>query len=88
METQPHTTSLSLLKGVFSRQDALDLITQLVEVKIRFHEKKMKDLVEVEDLKMREKRIQSLQSELHALRTVLGQAGPDVELTSTVHLQV
>jgi hypothetical protein len=87
MERQPHASTLSLLHGVFSPKEALDLLTQLVEVKIRFHEEKMKGLTEVEDLKMREKRIQTLQSELHALRASINPYEGAIKLTSMVQVQ-
>ncbi len=86
MEKNAETLQLSLLEGVFSRQEALDLLSQLVEVKIRFHEGQMKNLTEVEDLKMREKRIQALQSELNSLREELVQSGQHVALSSKVFI--
>jgi hypothetical protein len=69
VETQE--MKLSLLTGTFSKEDALELLTQLVAVKIRFHEAKIKSSANEEDIKMREKRISLLQRDLYEYRIAL-----------------
>ena len=51
---------IQLLKGNFSQSDALDILTQLVHVKIKFHESKIEKSDNEEDIKMRENRIKKL----------------------------
>lgn len=59
---------VQLLKGRFSAQDAEELLTQLVHVKIRYHEARIAQEDNEEDIKMREKRIIELQQSLYEAR--------------------
>jgi hypothetical protein len=52
---------LDLVKGSFTQTEAVDLLTRLVHVKIRFHEDKIEKSHNEEDIKMRETRIKELQ---------------------------
>jgi hypothetical protein len=63
--------NIQLIKGSFSRQDALDLLTKLTEVKIKFHENKIRKDHDEEDVKMREKRIKELQQDLDRVKALL-----------------
>ncbi|MDH4473356.1 MAG: hypothetical protein QE487_12180 [Fluviicola sp.] len=60
--------NIQLFDGVFEPQEAIDLLTQMVQVKIKYHEAKISSLSNEEDVKMREKRIKLLQNELFELR--------------------
>lgn len=60
-----------LIKGQFNKKDALDLITELTKVKIKFHEQKIKTSSHEEDIKSRETRIKQLQEQLHKLKTAV-----------------
>ncbi len=62
------TMNLQLIKGEFTRAEAFDILTQLVAVKIRFHEGKIEKSHSEEDIKMREQRIRQLQQALHEVR--------------------
>jgi len=64
---------IQLIEGSFSQQEALELLTQLVHVKIRFHEQKIEHSDLEEDIKMREKRIKQLQQDLYEVRQLLNQ---------------
>ncbi len=63
--------NLQLLQGQFSPQEAIDIITKMVQVKIKFHEDKIHSLSDEEDIKMREKRIKQLQKDLHEVRNFI-----------------
>ena len=63
--------NIQLIKGSFTRQDALELLTQLAEVKIKFHENKIMKGHDEEDVKMREKRIKELQQDLDRVKALL-----------------
>lgn len=56
--------TLSLIDGNFENNDAFELLSALVDAKIRFHEKKISASHNEEDVKMRERRIQKLQLDL------------------------
>ena len=62
---------LSLLKGSFSKHEIESLVTELVQVKIKFHEEKIRNSDDEETIKMRENRIIKLQNELKELRSFL-----------------
>ena len=77
---------LQLIKGDFSKTEAQDLITQLIHVKIRFHEDKIRNTENEEDIKMRESRIKQLQKDLYELRNELHSTGTSVSLHSTIEI--
>ncbi len=64
METQ-------LIQGEFSSSEATELITQLIDVKIKYHESKIEQNLNEEDIKFREKKIKNLQKELYEIRNQL-----------------
>ena len=64
METQ-------LIQGEFSSSEATELITQLIDVKIKYHESKIDQNLSEEDIKFREKKIKNLQKELYEIRNQL-----------------
>lgn len=63
--------NISLLKGSFSSKEIENIITELIQVKIKFHEEKLKNSDEEETVKMRENRIIKLQNDLNELRQFL-----------------
>lgn len=75
---------LQLIKGHFGAHDALDLITQMIDVKIKFQEGKIHDESTEEDVKMRERRIKQLQKELFEARQYIDQKQGKVSLNSIV----
>jgi len=60
--------NIQLIKGEFSPSDSLDLITNLINVKIKFQEKKILQGNNEEDIKMREAKIKQLQKDLFEVR--------------------
>jgi hypothetical protein len=63
---------IKLLNGNFESWDAIQLITSMIEVKIKYHESKINHSSREEDIKMRENRIQHLQKDLQEIRTQIG----------------
>lgn len=59
---------ISLISGLYNQKDTVELITQLVHIKIKFLESKFDDNDQEEDIKMHEKKIISLQKSLYDLR--------------------
>ena len=78
--------NIQLMQGQFSAQDAIDIITQLINVKIKFHEKKIEAHDGEEATKMREKRIKDLQQDLHAVRQYILANGKAISIESVLHL--
>lgn len=72
--------NIQLLKGHFSSEEAAELITQMVHVKIKFHESKISSDASEEDVKYRESRIKELQRDLYEFKKHIARDGNDVEL--------
>jgi sulfur transfer protein SufE len=78
---------ISLLKGSFLPEEAEELITKMVHVKIKYHENKISnDLLNEEDINMREKRIIELQRDLYEMRKQLKREKKRVELAAEIKL--
>ncbi|OYU95208.1 MAG: hypothetical protein CFE21_12955 [Bacteroidetes bacterium B1(2017)] len=78
--------NIHLIQGEFSSSDALELITELIHVKIKFHENKINTLSSEEDIKSRETKIKMLQNELAAVRMKLLGIKGNVTLESQITL--
>lgn len=77
---------LQLMDGQFSPTDAIVIITHLIEVKIKYHENKIKSSQNEEDIKMRERKIKALQKELADSRTYIQNHSGDILIKSTIKL--
>ncbi len=62
---------LQLMQGKFSSRDALELITNMVHIKIKYHENKIANNTSEEDIKSRESKIKQLQKQLFELRETI-----------------
>jgi len=65
---------MQLIQGNFSKKDAIEIITQMIHVKIKFHENKINSQSSEEDIKMRERRITQLQKDLYEARIKIEQS--------------
>jgi hypothetical protein len=77
---------LHLIDGQFSATDAIAIITQLIEVKIKYQENKIKSSHNEEDIKMRERKIKTLQKELADSRVYIQNQTGDIFIKSTINL--
>jgi len=77
---------LQLLNGSFTKSEALDLITQMVSVKIKFHEDRIERDANEEDSKMREAKIRYLQNELLKVKSYLSAKQGMVDLHGMIEL--
>jgi hypothetical protein len=77
---------LHLIDGQFSATDAIAIITQLIEVKIKYQENKIKSSHNEEDIKMREHKIKTLQKELADSRVYIQNQTGDIFIKSTINL--
>jgi hypothetical protein len=62
---------IQLIKGEFNAKDAYELLSQLLLIKIRFHENHISNDSSEEDIKYRESKIKNLQNELSNLQKAL-----------------
>ncbi len=63
---------IQLIEGEFKSNEALDLITQMIHIKIKFHENKIDKSEFEEDIKAREGKIKRLQKELFEIKKNIG----------------
>lgn len=75
-----------LISGSFSKEDALELISGIVALKINYHEKMIDRTANEEDIKMRENRIRKLQDELADFRRTLSQKNEPVALSASLSI--
>lgn len=77
--------NIQLIQGQFSTKDALDIITQMMHVKIKYHEQKIHHSSNEEDIKMRETKIKRLQKDLFEAKNYMEQGG-NILLTGEIKL--
>jgi hypothetical protein len=78
---------IQLLKGQFEVSDARNLLTQIIHVKIKFHEGKITKDCNEETIKMRESRIKQLQKELYDIQKYLGNQAGSIKLEGTINIE-
>ncbi|HQW56125.1 MAG TPA: hypothetical protein PK076_08360, partial [Saprospiraceae bacterium] len=70
----------------FNSNDAILLISQMVQIKIKYHENKINILSNEEDIKSREAKIKRLQKELFDLREHISSKNNNVKLESLIKI--
>jgi hypothetical protein len=60
MQEIAESIQVKLADGIFYSGDAASIIRGMIEVKVKFHEDKISRLSDVEQIKMREQRIEGL----------------------------
>lgn len=78
--------NIQLIQGEFSAPDALELVTQMIQLKIKYHESKIVTDTSEEDIKYRESRIKRLQKELAELRETMILNNKNVQLEGTIKI--
>lgn len=78
--------NIQLIHGEFSAPDALDLITQMIQLKVKYHENKVASDTSEEDIKYRESKIKRLQNELAELRESVIVQNKRVTLEGVIHV--
>ena len=78
---------IELIKGQFSGTEALDILSQMIQVKIKFHESKIAQDSSEEDIKYRESRLKHLQHELATIRHALVQQQQPLQINAIIHLE-
>lgn len=78
---------IQLIQGQFSKQDALELISKMIDAKIKFHESRITNICSEEDIKMREKKIKHLQKDLFEARNYISNE-QIINLESEIYLSI
>lgn len=56
---------IQIITGQFKKEDALEIVTRMIDVKIKFHESKISGSSNEDDIKFRESKIKHLQKVLY-----------------------
>lgn len=78
--------NIQLIQGNFNAKDAVAIITQMIHVKIKYHESKISNNINEEDIKFRETKIKQLQKDLHEIRNFIDTCGGKINIQSEIHL--
>jgi hypothetical protein len=78
--------NIQLIQGNFNAKDALAIITQMIDVKIKYHESKINNNNNEEDIKFREAKIKRLQKDLLDIRDFILDSGGKINIQSEIHL--
>jgi len=75
---------VQLIDGQFTSQEALDILTQMIHVKIKFHEGKINNTSTEEDIKWREQKIKNLQKSLYEVRQEIEKQTNNIHIVAEV----
>jgi hypothetical protein len=78
--------NIQLLQGEFNSKDAMDLITQMIHIKIKYHEHKIDNNSPEEEIKFRESKIKRLQKELFEFKNKYGQKNTKVNIDAMIKI--
>ncbi|MDE3124729.1 MAG: hypothetical protein KGK14_04380 [Bacteroidota bacterium] len=78
--------TIQLIQGDFEHTEALDLLTQMIQVKIKYHETKINGHLNEEDIKFREGKIKKLQDELMQVRQFLSHKDKQIHIEAKVNM--
>lgn len=79
--------NIQLIAGEFSSKDALELVTQMIQVKVKYHENKIAQNMSEEDIKYRESKIKSLQNELYQIREKFNSNNQNLSLDGIIRIE-
>ena len=77
---------IQLIQGRFTKEDTLELLSQLVLAKVKFHENKIEKSLSEEDIKMRERRIKQLQHDFHETKKAILMGNSNCELEAEIKI--
>jgi hypothetical protein len=79
--------NIKLIQGEFYPGEALDIITQMIHVKIKYHENKISNLSNEEDIKSRETKIKRLQKELFDFRNNIAENNGNIKIDAIIQIE-
>lgn len=78
--------NIQLIQGQFGGKEAIELITQMIHAKVKFHENIISNDDSEEDIKMRENRIKQLQKDLFNARRYIVKKGKNVTINASIEI--
>lgn len=79
--------NVQLIQGQFNAHDAIDIITKMIHIKIKYHENKINNSSNEEDTKYREEKIKKLQKNLFDIRKYIETKGSKINLLANVDIE-
>lgn len=79
--------NIQLIQGEFNSSDAMELIGQMVHIKIKYHENKININSNEEDIKSREEKIKRLQKKLFELRNNINSKTNSVKIEAIIKIE-
>lgn len=79
--------NIQLIQGQFNVKDAIDIITQMIHIEVKYHENKISNTSNEEDIKFCETKIKRLQKDLFEIRKFVETKGKKISLESTIKIQ-
>ena len=79
--------NIQLIEGAFNSNDAIELIAQMINIKIKYHENKINSQSNEEDIKTREAKIKQLQKELFELRKTINLKTNSVKVEAIIKIE-
>lgn len=80
--------NIQLIKGQFNAKDTVDLITQMVHIKVKYLENKTNNSSSEEDIKFRESKIKRLQNELFEFRHSIDEKNNHVKREAIIQIEL
>ena len=78
--------NIELLDGQFSANEQINIISQMVNVKVKFHENKISKTLNEEDIKFCEAKIKRLQNDLFQFRKFIEEKGVNSNIKCEINL--
>lgn len=79
--------NITLIQGAFNAIDAIELIAQMLQIKIKYHEDQIDAHSNEEDIKTREAKIKRLQHDLSELRKMIHSKNNQVSVDAIVKIE-
>lgn len=78
--------NIQLIQGQFNAKDAIDILTQMIHVKVKYHENKISSTASEEDIKFCETKIKRLQKDLFEIKNYITQTGATINIQSEIDI--
>jgi len=77
---------IQLINGQFNYKDLLELITQMIHTKIKYHESRINGNNNEEEIKFRESKIKRLQKDLFETRNYILSKNGNINVDSKINI--
>lgn len=79
---------IQLIQGQFSARDAIDIVTHMIHIKVKYHENQIINMSNEEDVKFQEAKIKRLQKELFEFRNSVDEKNGTVKLNAVIQIDI